>query len=144
MQLSNLKKFYIQNSLSKSIELRKKADIQIKIIELYKEKYSYEVSDEVGISLAAEEVKKDLNENDIYYRLKLEAVSACILQYLKVEEISILSQRVDLNNDFSLKNFYKQLKARCPNEMKRAKKEDIIKAYSLLEVARDSANSDNG
>ena len=54
MQLSNLKKISIQNSLSKNINLRKISEIQFQVIELYKSKYRTEINEEVGISLAAE------------------------------------------------------------------------------------------
>ena len=55
MQLSNLKKISIQNSLSKNINLRKISEIQFQIIELYKSKYRTEINEEVGkISLVFE------------------------------------------------------------------------------------------
>ena len=47
MQLSNLKKISIQNSLSKNINLRKISEIQFQIIELYKSKYRTEINEEV-------------------------------------------------------------------------------------------------
>lgn len=146
MQLSNLKNLYIQNSLSKNINLRKKSEIQIRIIELYKSKYNAEPSDEVGISLAAEEIKEEIKEigiRDNFYKYRLEAVNSCIIKYLTIDELSIISRNVGIKSSISLKEFYNLLLKIYPKEMKQAKREDILKVYSLLEVAFDSANTNN-
>ena len=90
MQLSNLKKISIQNSLSKNINLRKISEIQFQIIELYKSKYRTEINEEVGISLAAEEIKERIERSykDPFYEYKIDALNQCIIRYTTFEEIS--------------------------------------------------------
>ena len=144
MQLSNLKKISIQNSLSKNINLRKISEIQFQIIELYKSKYRTEINEEVGISLAAEEIKERIERSykDPFYEYKIDALNQCIIRYTTFEEISAFINSDFLERNLTLEEFYRKIRITHFDAILRVKKEDIIRAYSLLEVTNDSINTD--
>lgn len=146
MQLSNLKKISIQNSLSKNINLRKVSEIQFQIIELYKSKYRTEINEEVGISLAAEEIKERIERSykDQFYKFKIDALNYCIIKYTTFEEISAFINSDFLEKNLTLEEFYKKIKIIHYDAISRVRKEDILRAYSLLEVTNDSINTNNG
>lgn len=144
MQLSNLKKISIQNSLSKNINLRKISEIQFQVIELYKSKYRAEINEEVGISLAAEEIKERIERSykDQFYEYKIGALNQCIIRYTTFEEISAFINSDFLERNLTLEEFYRKIRITHFDAISKVKKEDIIRAYSLLEVTNDSINTD--
>lgn len=144
MQLSKLKELCTQYSISPSVDFRKKSEALFEVIKKYNSKYKNEFSEDVGISLAAEEVYDFIEaifKNDKFYEKKLEAAEMCKIKYATQDEIAKEFSRVYFEKDDTLSSYYNKIKR--SDIIKRAKKEDILKAFELLEVANDSANSNN-
>lgn len=144
MQLSSLKNLYIQFSLSKNNDLKRKSEILYQVIELYKSKYKNELFEDVGISMAAEELLEKLSSaiyRDSYFDLKVAALKSCIIKYSSFEELTGLTQLLNIDEIKTFRIFYEKL---YTNKIfKKGKREDLEKVFSLLEVTNDSVNSNN-
>jgi len=144
MQLSSLKNLYIQFSLSKNNDLKRKSEILYQVIELYKSKYKNELFEDVGISMAAEELLEKLSSaiyRDSYFDLKVTALKSCIIKYSSFEELTELTQLLNIDEIKTFRIFYEKL---YTNKIfKKGKREDLEKVFSLLEVTNDSVNSNN-
>jgi hypothetical protein len=108
-------------------------------------KYRTELNEEVGISLAAEELKEIIEKGykDSFYEYRLEALNQCIIKYTTFEEISTFITSEFLEKKLTKEEFYRKLRITHSEAISKSKREDILRAYSLLEVTNDSINSNN-
>ncbi len=91
MQLSKLKDIYIKFSLSTNIQSKKRAEAIYELIQLYQSKYKNELSQDVGISLAAEElISVYKNSAEPYINEKMSEFERCVIPYATQDDLKPL------------------------------------------------------
>ena len=136
MTFSDLSKRYQGLYISTDSKKRAMAKGFLDLIQLYKETESDELSDDVRISLLAEDYKK--KQEDLYritkkpeYKFKILAATECIIDYYSTEDIIKFMNGFN-SDDKSLANYIKYMKG--VGVMNKIKIDDLKNVYDLLNL----------